>query len=323
MEPVAKDEVSELKMETVSEIELAQESGRRMSGETSKSEVKPEVEGKDLTSESEGLISVEANVTLKCVPEKTDVLKLETEVHNEYFQAPPLWQTLTFQAHKSKSGLQVEPTCLPTAEKDIKKDISENAEVTSGKRSEMSKVGTTEPEQPDVGAAVGDSAEIRKAAEIPSERPDSNSPVRQVLNALQSLSSHSWQSPETVDSDDSPSALEMEDIPAGITCITTEDISVRPLAGLAAPPVSFAQRKKMAPADLALDHHLDTACNTSPEGTDLGLSEEEPEMENMLTEPESADAGEEDKHEDSPEEHTYSVSIARHAHMVAIIVSTH
>uniref|UniRef100_A0A671XRT7 Small G protein signaling modulator 1-like n=1 Tax=Sparus aurata TaxID=8175 RepID=A0A671XRT7_SPAAU len=98
-------------------------------------------------------------------------------------------------------------------------------------------------------------------------------------------------SPDTADSDDSPSALEMEDIPAGITCVTSEDIKARPLAGLAAPPFSFAQRERMATEGLVLDHHLDTACNTSPEGTDLGLSEEEPEMENVLAEPEAAEVG--------------------------------
>ncbi|TDH02055.1 hypothetical protein EPR50_G00169050 [Perca flavescens] len=109
----------------------------------------------------------------------------------------------------------------------------------------------------------------------------------------------------TADSDDSPSALEMEDIPAG-TCVTSDDIKTRPLAGLAAPLVSLAQRQKMASEDPVLDHHLDTSCNTSPEGTDLGLSEEEPEMENVLTEPESAEVGGDTNHDESSEEQTYS-----------------
>ncbi|KAL4004598.1 protocadherin alpha [Sarotherodon galilaeus] len=123
---------------------------------------------------------------------------------------------------------------------------------------------------------------------------------------VQRDSTISTDSPDTADSDDSPSALEMEDIPAGITCVTSEDIKTRPLAGLAAPPVSLAQREKMASEDLALDHHLDTACNTSPEGTDLGLSEEEPEIENVLTEPESAEVGGVTKYDESSEEQTYS-----------------
>uniref|UniRef100_A0A7N6AXM8 Small G protein signaling modulator 1b n=1 Tax=Anabas testudineus TaxID=64144 RepID=A0A7N6AXM8_ANATE len=122
-----------------------------------------------------------------------------------------------------------------------------------------------------------------------------------------SLSLSSRHSPDTADSDDSPSALEMEDIPAGITCVTSDDIKARPLAGLAAPPISLAQREKMASEDLILDHHLDTACNTSPDGTDLGLSEEEPEMENILNEPDSVGVGRDTKHDESSEEQTYSV----------------
>uniref|UniRef100_H3CUI8 Small G protein signaling modulator 1b n=1 Tax=Tetraodon nigroviridis TaxID=99883 RepID=H3CUI8_TETNG len=84
----------------------------------------------------------------------------------------------------------------------------------------------------------------------------------------------------TAESDDSPSALEMEDIPMGIT-------------------------EKMASEDLVCDRHLDTDCHTSPEGTDLGLSEDEPEMENVLAGAESAEMGGDVKRECS-EEQVYS-----------------
>ncbi|GLD55323.1 small G protein signaling modulator 1-like isoform X1 [Lates japonicus] len=161
------------------------------------------------------------------------------------------------------------------------------------------------------GLDVMDPAAKEKVSDM--EKMETVPEIRQVLNALQSasrgslsLSSHSQQSPDTADSDDSPSALEMEDIPVGITCVTSEDIKARPLAVLAAPPISLAQREKMASEGLVLDHHLDTACNTSPEGTDLGLSEEEPEMENVLTEAESAEVGGDTKHDESSEEQTYS-----------------
>ena len=248
---------------------------------------KAEAKEKDTTTneQSEDVKAVDTNMNLRSVPESTNVLKLETEIHNEYFQAPPLGQTLTLQAHKSKD-VEVELLCPPMEEKE--REISEKK--------------TTEPERKDAEATLCDLAETKKAAEM--------SPVRQVLNALQSasLSLSSRQSPDTADSDDSPSALEMEDIPAG-TCVTSEDMKTRPLAGLAAPPLSLAQRQKMASEELVLDHHLDTACNTSPEGTDLGLSEEEPEMENVLAEPESAEAGGDAKHDESSEEQTYSVSI--------------
>ncbi|KAL3041733.1 hypothetical protein OYC64_019835 [Pagothenia borchgrevinki] len=304
-DPVAKEEVLETKMETVSEGEV-KDCGISKLQETPESEEKPKVEDKDISPSelSEDLKAVDANMNLRSVPESTNVLKLETEITNEYFQAPPLGQTLAFQAQKSKE-LDVEPLCPPAAEK----DTSEEPEITE------KKACTTESERKDAELTVCDSTEIKKdkPTDIQFEKAGSISPVRQVLNALQSASrgslslpSHSRQSPDTADSDDSPSALEMEDIPAG-TCVTSEDIRSRPLTGLSAPPVSLAQRLKMASEDFVLDHHLDTACNTSPEGTDPGLSEEEPEMENVLAEPESAEVGGGDaKLDESSEEQTYS-----------------
>lgn len=230
-----------------------------------------------------------AETNSRSAPEKTNVLKLETEIRNEYFQAPPLGETLAFQAPKNKCDQASDP-------KENNLGPSSNASAAESDRKEAT-------------ATFSEFAECKKIAEIPSEKPGSNSPVRQVLNALQSLS-QSRQSPDTADSDDSPSALEMEDIPIGITCVTSEDLHSRPLVGLAQPPVSFSLKEKMASEDLVLDRHLDTDCNTSPEGTDLGLSEEEPEMENVLAEPESAEIGREGKRESSGEQ-VYSVSITR------------
>lgn len=246
-------------------------------------------------------LETEANSHSRSAPETTNILKLETEIRNEYYQAPPLGQTLTLQAHKSKSDQ--DNSSDPSQLSEAKKDVS----VESERPSENS----ADAQQEDGGAMVCDMLEAKKVAELPREK---NSPVRQVLNALQSLSAHSRQSPDTADSDDSPSALEMEDIPAGITCVTSEEIRERPLAGLAAPPVSFARREKLASADLAADHHLDTACNTSPEG---GLSEEEPELENVLTEAleaaevEGEGGGAKQDESEESEEQTYSV---RHKH---------
>uniref|UniRef100_A0A3P8WFT3 Small G protein signaling modulator 1 n=1 Tax=Cynoglossus semilaevis TaxID=244447 RepID=A0A3P8WFT3_CYNSE len=42
----------------------------------------------------------------RSAPETTNVLKLETEIHNQYFQAPPLGQTLSLQAPKSEDQEQ-------------------------------------------------------------------------------------------------------------------------------------------------------------------------------------------------------------------------
>ncbi|XP_060918104.1 small G protein signaling modulator 1 isoform X1 [Labrus mixtus] len=307
MDLAAKDEALETKVETASEGDVVKDSG-----ETSESTEKPaDDEDKTKNEQSDDSKAVDTNMNLRCAPENTNVLKLETEIHNEYFQAPPLGQTFTFQAQKDQ---QVEPLCPSIAAKDTEPTSAVEPEIlkrpeTSLEKSPMSKACTGESERKDAEATVCDLAEIKKAAEIPFEKPGSNSPVRQVLNALQSasrgsLSLSSRQSPDTADSDDSPSALEMEDI-AGITCVNSEDIKARPLAGLAAPPVCLARREKMASVDSVLDHQLDT----SPEGTDLGLSEEEPEMENVLPEAESAEAGGDTKHDESSEEQTYSQEI--------------
>uniref|UniRef100_A0A8D0AG40 Small G protein signaling modulator 1b n=1 Tax=Sander lucioperca TaxID=283035 RepID=A0A8D0AG40_SANLU len=83
----------------------------------------------------------------------------------------------------------IESLCppVPIAEKDTnpesekKPEISEKTDLTSEKKA-------TESERKDAVATVCDVAEIKKAAEIPFEKPGSNSPVRQVLNALQSAS---------------------------------------------------------------------------------------------------------------------------------------
>ncbi|XP_029940921.1 small G protein signaling modulator 1 isoform X2 [Salarias fasciatus] len=314
-DPVLNDQSAIEKMETVSESEDVQEAGIIKSKETPEPEKIEVVEGKDVSAD-ELTGAVDTNMNLKSAPESTNVLKLEREIHNEYFQAPPLGQTL--QTQKGKD-MEKEPSCLTAAEKadaspsEKTTESSKTPEATSEKSpSKMIKDRAAESETKDAEVTVSDFAETKKPTDI--EKPGSNSPVRQVLNALQSasrgslsLSSHSRQSPDTADSDDSPSALEMEDIPAGITCVTSEDIKARPLVGLAAPPLSLAQRQKMAAEDHAApDHHLDTACNTSPEGTDLGLSEDEPEMENALAEPECAEAGGDAKYDESSEEQTYS-----------------
>uniref|UniRef100_A0A8C8E3V7 Small G protein signaling modulator 1b n=1 Tax=Oryzias sinensis TaxID=183150 RepID=A0A8C8E3V7_9TELE len=290
-DPGGKDgEISATDNETVMGIDTKLESEK---AEIEKSTETSPSEGKETTHR---VLKVEnTKVNLKSAPEKTNILKLEKEIHNEYFQAPPLGQTLSIQVHKNRD-LEGKTYCPHVAREGTssqyrkKTDISEENETTEA------------------------NIETRKTAENP---PGSNSPVRQVLNALQSasrgsltLSSQSRQSPDTADSDDSPSALEMEDIPVGITCVTSQDMNTRPLLGLAAPPVSLAQRQKIAAEALVLAHHQDAAGNTSPESTDLGLSEEEPEMDNVLVEPESKESGSV-KYEEPSGQQTYSVRITQ------------
>uniref|UniRef100_A0A669D317 Small G protein signaling modulator 1 n=1 Tax=Oreochromis niloticus TaxID=8128 RepID=A0A669D317_ORENI len=96
-DPAAESEADAQKRETVSESIVVQETK-----EKSEAEQKAEVEEKDQTKHglSGASKATDTDINLK---ENTNVLKLETEIHNEYFQAPPLGQTLSLQPHKSKS----------------------------------------------------------------------------------------------------------------------------------------------------------------------------------------------------------------------------
>jgi len=217
---------------------------------------------------------------MKVEPENMNVLKLEKEVHNQYFQAPLLGQTLAIKAQEGKD-LPLTPLCLQRTGETIP-DLTEPGKLPDKATS------ANEPEGEDTDADISELSEPKKdkPGEFLYDKPGSDSPVRQVLNALQSasrggsmsLSSHCKQSSDTADSDDSPSALEMEDIPTGITCITSEDSRPsRTLITLAAPPLSHIRMRALdRPASGPV---LDTGSNTSPDGTDAGLSEEEEEEE--------------------------------------------
>ncbi|XP_061656217.1 small G protein signaling modulator 1 isoform X2 [Phyllopteryx taeniolatus] len=247
--------------------------------------------------------SANAIIDFRAPPDNVKVITLETEIQNEYFQAPPLGQALQAQNRQAqeKDASEKDMSTIKTDPESCKK-----AETFDKLRSQLLAACLLEAdkaESTDSGAS-----ETRNVSEI------SNSPVRQVLDALQSasrgsfsLSSHTRQSP---DSEDSPSALEMEDIPAGVACLNLEhhatscmlQLNTRPLTVLAAPPACLARRAKMAPEDLIPDPQLGTACNTSPDDTDPGLSEDEPDAENEF----DAKAVVESKMEDSSAQQTYS-----------------
>ncbi|CAL1569398.1 unnamed protein product [Knipowitschia caucasica] len=232
--------------------------------------------------EEEPTKAVDTNTNIRPTAETFNVLKLEKEVHNEYFQAPPLGQTLALQPPKTHTL-----TAVASPDRDLR----------------MSPIEKRTPESEAVKEKASDKL--------------SNSPVRQVLHALQSASrgslSLSRQSPDTGDSDDSPSALEMEDM-AGITCVTSDE--TRTITVLAPPPFRLAHRERAA-SDQTEGPSLDsTRKNPSPEGTDpglseeelemenLGLSEEELEMENLLSEVKPGEG--DDKSKQLPEEQAYS-----------------
>uniref|UniRef100_A0A8C7SVW6 Small G protein signaling modulator 1b n=1 Tax=Oncorhynchus mykiss TaxID=8022 RepID=A0A8C7SVW6_ONCMY len=134
-----------------------------------------------------------------------------------------------------------------------------------------------------------------KAAEMTAAiDSEKHAPALPVLNpplpearASVTVTSHSRRSPDTLDSDDSPSALEMEDIPTAWA---------RPLSGLMAPPAAPLALGRVGSGEPVLD----APSNTSPDGTELALSEEEPEMESLYTQSDSVVETEELKPDVSP-----------------------
>ncbi|XP_077354471.1 small G protein signaling modulator 1 isoform X1 [Festucalex cinctus] len=266
----------------------------KVSGEKdSKMEGNEAAEPSEAEEKPENTNIANAVIDLRAPLDNTNVIRLETEIQNEYFQAPPLGQTLQAQNRQDQGPDLSEKNA--TIGRDP--DSSERAETFDNLRSQLLAACLLEVHNAE--SADQGSSEARNVSGM------SNSPVRQVLDALQSasrgslsLSSHTRHSP---DSDDSHSALEMEDIPAGVACLNFEELNTRPLTVLAAPPARPALRAKLAREDLVVDPTLDTGCNTSPEDTDLGMSEDEPDVEN-----ESSEVEAESKQKDSSAEQMYS-----------------
>ncbi|XP_048037309.1 small G protein signaling modulator 1 [Megalobrama amblycephala] len=95
------------------------------------------------------------------------------------------------------------------------------------------------------------------------------------------ITSLSKQSPDM--SDDSPSALEMEEIASSVVYMSSE--SNRTPLMLARPMAPSMSGEKPPVGMPALELCMDPGVNTTPEGTDSALSEEEPEMDNLFPKP--------------------------------------
>lgn len=238
--------------------------------------------------------------------ENTDILKLETEVSNVYIPAPPLGEATVNKTQESKAPVS-EPSCATEpsltegnkastiaveagiAEKEDPNfsDIEEitESELQTIKTPQTSDACVCEKDMDSTKEKVADvfvtkpldSVEANfpenynnKAAEmtvaIDSEK---HAPALPEARASVTVTSHSRRSPDTLDSDDSPSALEMEDIPTAWA---------RPLSGLMAPPAApFLALGRVVSGEPVLR----ASSNTSLDGTEPTLSEEEPEMESL------------------------------------------
>ncbi|KAI4899320.1 hypothetical protein NFI96_012955 [Prochilodus magdalenae] len=110
-----------------------------------------------------------------------------------------------------------------------------------------------------------------------------------------SITSLSKQSPDM--SDDSPSALEMEEIPSALVYMPAEDILAKAPV-MMGPPLALSIPPEKAVAGMpALELCMEASLNTSPEGTESALSEEEPEMESLFPKPDSLAVGGEHKND--------------------------
>ncbi|XP_072514166.1 small G protein signaling modulator 1 [Salminus brasiliensis] len=110
--------------------------------------------------------------------------------------------------------------------------------------------------------------------------------------SIMSLSKHS---PDM--SDDSPSALEMEEITAALVYMPAEDILTKAPVAMGPPLALSIPPEKVAVGMPALELCMETGLNTSPEGTESALSEEEPEMESLFPKPDSLAVGGEHKND--------------------------
>uniref|UniRef100_A0A674EMH1 Small G protein signaling modulator 1-like n=1 Tax=Salmo trutta TaxID=8032 RepID=A0A674EMH1_SALTR len=143
---------------------------------------------------------------------------------------------------------------------------------TEEKVSEIAKTKTLDT----VEASVPEKSNTKAAEMTVAIDSEKHAPCMPVLKPPQlearasvTVTAHSMRSPDTLDSDDSPSALEMEDIPTAWA---------RPLSGLMAPPAApFLALGRVVSGEPVLH----ASSNTSLDGTEPTLSEEEPEMESL------------------------------------------
>ncbi|XP_063067744.1 small G protein signaling modulator 1 isoform X2 [Engraulis encrasicolus] len=108
------------------------------------------------------------------------------------------------------------------------------------------------------------------------ERRDSNTESEGCVSAPPLLNQHS-STLDMADSDDSPSALEMEDIPKNLICMSAEDHCWKQPLILDAPSLQRTPREPGADMP-TLELHLEVGPNTSPEATESILSEEDPDV---------------------------------------------
>ncbi|XP_073686292.1 small G protein signaling modulator 1 [Garra rufa] len=175
---------------------------------------------------------------------------------------------------------------------DSKDDPQQSLDVT-----EISQMNENKPEALEKQSEC--SSEPQKAIRTPDEAETIGAPqtigwdtdhsrTRSIIKQITESESESFpitslskQSPDM--SDDSPSALEMEEIASSVVYMSTESTLSRTPLTLARPVAP----EKTVMGMPALELCTEPGVNTSPEETDSALSEEEPEMDNLFPKPDS------------------------------------
>ncbi|XP_060764508.1 small G protein signaling modulator 1 isoform X2 [Neoarius graeffei] len=211
-------------------------------------------------------------------------------------------ETMPPQSH-SESEITSAPDIQPSGKKETmpSQPISES-EMMSNSHKESLDI-ETEPPQP-----LSESQDIALIMNNPSnaDKPDMKSIMNRaydsnrtkalmkqmnepVLDSCISMVPLSKQSPDS--SDDSPSALEMEEIPAALVYMPSEDILANVPVTLGPPLALTMPPEKAAVGMPALKLCMEAGQTTSPEATESALSEEEPEMESLFPKPDSLAVG--------------------------------
>lgn len=246
----------------------------------------------------------------------------ESEITSASHREPSKKETKIPQSHSESEMISV-PDMEPT-EKEIKppQPLYES-DTTSNSQVEPSEKERTKPPQPPPesqdselimnNTSISDKPDMKTVMNWSYDSNRTKALLKQIneplLESCISIMSLSKQSPDT--SDDSPSALEMEEIPAALVYMPSEDILANVPITLGPPLALTMPPEKTAVGMPALELCMEAGQNTSPEATESALSDEEPEMESLLPKPDSLAVGDHKTDVASPVSSigtTYSVS---------------
>ncbi|ROL48282.1 Small G protein signaling modulator 1 [Anabarilius grahami] len=252
------------------------ESEELQTSETSRTETQQEVDSKNATQE---------NTEAKMQPSARKSEENENECQLRSPKDPVEEMT------KSSESKEVEIESSPSGESktdketDLKVNESQDDPKPTDKESSLdnSQMDERSSEPQNVTQTTTEAESISMPQTINWDADHSRIIIKQITESESEscgpITSLSKQSPDM--SDDSPSALEMEEIASSVVYMSSE--SNRTPLKLARPMAPSGEKPPVGMP--ALELCMDPGVNTTPEGTDSALSEEEPEMDNLFPKP--------------------------------------